>query len=317
MKASLSPMYGKASGTEFVKIAEIVRLLSEQAIDFSIPNKELIGDDAAVIDFQALKLNLFASDMMVENIHFRTSYFKEADIGYKSMATNVSDMAAMGGYPVYATISLAAPRYFDIMAFYKGVRDACKEYGFHVAGGDLSSSDLIVVSVAMIGSCFGDPVLRSTAMAGDMIFVTGPLGGSAQGLKLLTEQPGATGPLVERHLRPRARIREAQAISKAKATALIDISDGLIADLNHICENSGVGAELAEIPAATGASTEAAMYGGEDYELVFTHPDPAVVESAFSSLGLRKPHLIGSIRSHKGITLNGTPVEIRGYQHIL
>ena len=115
-------MHGKDAGTEFIRISQITKFLSDQATDFSQPFKSLIGDDAAVINSQDLKLTLFASDMMVENVHFRTSYLKEADIGYKSMATNVSDMAAMGGFPRYATISLACPGDFDMPQFYYGIR---------------------------------------------------------------------------------------------------------------------------------------------------------------------------------------------------
>ncbi len=310
-------MHEKEAGTEFVRISEITRLLSDQANDLSFPYKTLIGDDAAVINFQELKLNLFASDMMVENIHFRTSYFKEADIGYKSMATNVSDMAAMGGYPRYATVSLACPRHFSIKEFYVGIKAACEEYGFHIAGGDLSYSEAIVVSVAMLGACYGEPLLRSTARSGDYIFVTGPLGGSATGLELLREDSFAVGPLVNRHLRPSARLKEAKGISMAGATSAIDVSDGLVADLNHICEDSGLGALLIDIPVALGASTETAMYGGEDYELIFSHSDPDRVESVFASLGLDRPLVIGRMTSHPGITFRGEEIDLSGYQHDL
>ena len=308
-------MHGNKAGGEFIKIAEVARLLSQQASNFSSPYNSLIGDDAAVIDFQELKINLFASDMMVENIHFRTSYFKDADIGYKSMSTNVSDMAAMGGRPVYATVSLGAPSHFSIPDFYTGVRAACEEYGFHIAGGDLSYSELIVISVSMLGATFADPILRSTAMAEDYIFVTGPLGGSSAGLTLLQANQDATGPLVDIHLRPNARVREAEGIALAGATSAIDVSDGLIADLNHICEQSGVGAELEHLPIAVGASLDAAMYGGEDYQLVFSHPNPSKVESTFETLGLDQPYGIGRLRSEPGILLDGKRIEVRGYQH--
>ncbi len=315
MKTSLSHMHGKDASTEFIRISEITKILSDQANDISQPFKSLIGDDAAVINSQDLKLTLFASDMMVENIHFRTSYLKEADIGYKSMATNVSDMAAMGGFPRYATISLACPGNFDMEKFYMGVKRACEEYGFHIAGGDLSSSELIVISVAMLGSCYAEPIRRSTARSGDAIFVTGAVGGSSAGLELLMANPHSEGPLVDVHKAPRARLREAEAISRLGASSAIDISDGLVADLNHICENSHLGAALTELPVAPGASLENAKYGGEDYELIFSHQDPASVHSTFASLGLRGPYMIGSFTDAPGITLMGEDVVVRGYQH--
>ncbi len=317
MKTILSHMHGKDAGAEFKRISEITKILSNQANDLSQPYKTLIGDDAAVINFQDLRLTLFASDMMVENIHFRTSYLKEAEIGYKSMVTNVSDMAAMGGFPRYATISLASPRTFNMQEFYRGVKQACEEYGFHIAGGDLSSSELIVVSVAMLGTCYHLPIRRSTALSTDSIFLTGPVGGSAAGLELLRANPQATGPLVDIHKTPKARLREAEIISGLGASAAIDVSDGLIADLNHICENSRVGAVLTEIPVASGASLENAKYGGEDYELIFSHEDPDRVNSAFAALGLPRPYMIGKFTTQTGITLMGTELDIKGYQHDL
>lgn len=310
-------MVRSEAGSEFARIAEITSLLSDDANDLSQPYKTLIGDDAAVIDFQDLRITLFASDMMVENIHFRTSYCNEAEIGYKAMATNVSDMAAMAGYPRYATISLACPKTFSIRDFYTGVKEACDEYTFHIAGGDLSACDIVVVSVAMIGTCYDQPVYRATAQPGDYIFATGPLGASAAGLKILQENPKALGTLVERHKRPRAKLREALGAARARVTSMIDVSDGLVADLHHICESSSVGAELQEIPVADGATLEAALYGGEDYELIFSHPEPAAVYREFQSLGLTKPYLLGKLNNAGGLKLRGQEIEIRGYEHDL
>lgn len=199
--------------------------------------------------------------------------------------------------------------------FYYGVRKACEEYGFHIAGGDLSSSELIVISVAMLGSCYAEPIRRSTARSGDAIFVTGPVGGSAAGLELLLANPDSEGPLADIHKAPKARLREAEAISRLGASSAIDISDGLIADLNHICENSHLGAALTDIPVTPGASMDNAKYGGEDYELIFSHQDQAIVHSTFTSLGLRVPYMIGSFTDAAGITLLGEDVVIGGYRH--
>lgn len=308
-------MTGKEAGKEFTRINQIVELLSDNARELIFPHKTLIGDDAAVLNFQELNPNLFAADMLVENVHFKRSYFNESEIGYKSISTNVSDMAAMGGRPLYSTISLAIPPGFDLTSFIKGVVLACEEYGVRIAGGDLSGSELVVVSIAMIGSSFSQPLMRSTAQPNDYIFVTGALGSSAAGFEILQRTPEAKGPLVQSHKMPKAKLREAEILAKLPATSTIDISDGLIADLNHLCEMSSLGAILEQLPIYPGATLTNAMFGGEDYELIFSHPNPDLVESEFAKANLPKPFLIGRFSSNEGITLKGKSIEPKGFQH--
>lgn len=308
---------GKIAGPEFTKITHITELLAEYASDHTTPDKTLIGDDAAIINLTGQRLNLFASDVMVEGIHFKRSYFSDAEIGYRSISTNVSDMAAMGGCARYATIALCCDKAFDISSFYHGVKLACEDYDLRIAGGDLSSSENIVVSVAMIGESYHAPIKRSSANEGDYIFVTGDLGASAAGLDLLQKDPTSVGGLQNRHKLPKAKVKEALALSNSGASSAIDISDGFIADLDHICTQSNLGARLEEVPVADGATLEQALYGGEDYELIFSHPDPDQVIAAFSSLGLPAPIQVGRFTHTKGVRLGSQYIDVTGFQHDL
>lgn len=304
-------------GNEFEKLAQISETLGMYAIDFNSTNESLIGDDSAIIDACREKVNLFASDLMAENVHFSRSYFTPTEIGYRAIVTNVSDIAAMGGKPRYVTISLATPKDFDLQAFYIGIKQACKEYDLRVVGGDLSSSSSVFVSVAILGSSITSPITRSGAQAGDYIYITGPTGASSRGLELLRRDPRSKGTLQDCHKLPKARIAAGHAIAQIPANSAIDVSDGLIADLNHICERSNVGATLTLIPIANGATLEQSLYGGEDYEIIFSHPDKAKVTNAFRQLGCEQPIQIGYFTNSAGISHNGNLIEIRGYQHCL
>jgi thiamine-monophosphate kinase len=237
---------------EFSAIERIRRLLPDP------PAGEVwIGDDAAVLRPPTGPL-LLAADVVVEGVHF-TAGADLADVGWKAMTANVSDIAAMGGRPLHAVMTIATPDVAGVDRLYEGVAEAVVAYRCALVGGDLSRASEVSVSVAVTGTVDGDlpPVLRSGARAGDAIFVTGALGAMA-----------ASGYA----LRPQARLAEGQAARRAGATAMIDVSDGLAADLGHILDSSGVGATLDALPVAAGATEEQARSGGEDYELVFTGP---------------------------------------------
>lgn len=304
-------------GNEFEKLTQISRTLGIYAIDFNSTDESLIGDDSAIIDACGEKVNLFASDLMVENVHFSRLYFTPTEIGYKAIATNVSDIASMGGKPRYVTVSLASPKDFDLQAFYVGIKQACKEYDLRVAGGDLSSSKIVFISVAILGSSIAMPITRSGAQVGDFIYITGPTGASSRGLELLRRDPRSIGIFQSCHKLPQAKVAAGLAIAKIQANSAIDVSDGLIADLNHICENSNVGATLTRIPIANGVTLEQSLYGGEDYQIIFSHPDPAAVEATFKQLGCDQPIQIGFFTDSSGISHDGNPIEIKGYQHNL
>ncbi len=218
-----------------------------------------IGDDAAVVDPPDGPL-LLAADAIVAGVHTPEDVPLE-DVGWKAVVVNVSDIAAMGGRPLYLLVTVAAPPGTDLDRLFDGIAEAAQAYVCPVVGGDLTSGDTLVVTVAVAGTVDGTPVMRSGASPGEAIYVTGPLGAAAAS--------GWTR-------RPAARVAEGVDARGAGATAMIDVSDGLIADLGHIADESGVGFALDEVPLAPGATLEQALTGGEDYELVFTAPAPRV-----------------------------------------
>lgn len=305
------------AGNEFEKLNEIFQTISPFAYAFNSDVDSLLGDDCAIIDGAGQNIDLFASDLMAEDIHFSRLYYTPAEIGYKSISVNVSDIAAMGGIPRYVTIALGCPKDFEITEFYSGVKAACQEYNLRVAGGDLSSSKNLFISVAILGSSIEKPIKRSTARVNDHIFLTGPTGASAAGLELLQQDPSSSGPLQQSHKLPKARVDAAMVMSRLPANSAIDVSDGLIGDLNHICTQSNLGAVIETMPVAEGATLEHCMYGGEDYEIIFTHPNPELVMESFSEQNISLPIDIGRFRETKGILYRNKPLVVKGYAHDL
>jgi thiamine-monophosphate kinase len=261
-----------------------------------------VGDDAAVVTPPSGRL-LLAADAVVAGVHADLSLVGLDDLGWKALAVNVSDVAAMGGRPGQAVVTVAGPLGdLDLDLLYDGLVAASDTYGCPVVGGDLAAAPALVVSVAVTGDAGAaepPPVLRSGARPGDVLFVTGPLGASAAGLVLLREGREAEGAeLVDAHRRPRARVEEGTAARAAGATAMIDVSDGLALDVWRLADASGVGVAVDSVPVApgverAGAASALALGGGEDYELVFAAPDPGRVRDRFAALGLRTPLVIG------------------------
>jgi len=226
---------------------------------------------------------LLAADAVVAGVHADLDLVGLDDMGWKALAASVSDIAAVGGLPCYALVTVAGPlARMDFDLLYDGLVAASAAYRCPIVGGDISDSATLVVSVAVTGdggTAGPPPVLRSGAAPGDTLYVTGPLGASAAGLALLRAGRGAEDPdLCLAHRRPRARLAEGAAARVAGATAMIDVSDGLAADLGHLADASGVGVVVERVPVAIGVSrvsdeAEAlALGGGEDYELVFAAP---------------------------------------------
>lgn len=220
-----------------------------------------IGDDAAVISFTKDKYLLFTTDMLVEGVHFTQHQATFAQIGRKALAVNISDIAAMGGIPKYAVISVGLPKKTHIRAVDEmicGINTLAEDFGINIVGGDTVRANKIVLSVSLVGEVnVPDLTLRSGANVGDLIFVTGTLGGSRR-LKQFNFIP---------------RVKEAQKIIKEfRPTAMIDISDGLASDLQRIAEQSKVGVVIFEqlIPVTRGSTLKGALYEGEDFELLFT-----------------------------------------------
>ena len=253
-----------------------------------------IGDDCAVLEPTAGSVLLATTDLLIEDVHFRRRWATPTDIGWKALAVNVSDIAAMGGRPRWGLIALACPESVAIgeaEAFYAGVQALATEQDVTIVGGDTAASPVgWIVNVTLLGEAVRAPLLRSTARPGDTIAVTGSLGRSAAGLALLEATaapagvPGdARADVTAAHLRPRPRTREGQWLSEAGGvTSMIDLSDGLATDLGHLCEESGVGArvDVGRVPVEASVQVVAralgrdtlhwATGGGEDYELLLT-----------------------------------------------
>lgn len=300
------------------------------------PGQIWVGDDVAIVPGPSGSM-LLAADAVVAGVHADLTLVGLDDMGWKAMVANVSDIAAVGGRPCYAVVTVAGPlATIDFDLLYDGLTAASAAYGCPIVGGDLSSSATLVVSVAIVGEAgvadplvgpddqeLPAPVLRSGARAGDTIFVTGPLGSSAAGLHLLQTGRASEAPdLVLAHRRPRARLDEGTAARMAGATAMIDVSDGLAADLRHVADSSGVGVVLDRVPVAIGVNRVSddpeslALGGGEDYELLFTSPDPDLVESTFAERGLGKPLRIGHCTPDAGERrLRDGDLPVAGWEH--
>jgi thiamine-monophosphate kinase len=249
-----------------------------------------MGDDAAVINPSRGKFLLFSTDTLREDIHFRKDYSSFYDIGWKSVAVSISDIAAMGGTPRYLLLSLAIPgktSVKDLDNLLKGIKDISERYNVSLIGGNVSRANSgITIDTTVIGEVTKKGgVKRSGALTGDLIYVTGSVGGSAIGMELLkgSVKNACSKSVISNHLRPVPRVKEGQIIRTHRlATAMIDISDGLLSDLGHVCEQSMVGAciysnliPLPEVPDSLKKWLAKdplfyALYGGEDYELLVT-----------------------------------------------
>jgi thiamine-monophosphate kinase len=243
-----------------------------------------IGDDCALLRLKAGEEAAVTTDLSIEGRHFRLDLHPPEAVGHRTLARGLSDIAAMGARPVAAFLSLGLPaelaeptgrkRGAWVDRFLDGFLSLAAQHKTPLAGGDLAQSPVALADIILIGAVpSGRALLRSGARAGDLLYVTGCLGGSASGLRRL-RQGGRNGKgVVAAHLWPEPRIAQGVWLrNRGAASAAIDISDGLSTDLHHLCEESGVAAEIdsAALPNCPGASLEDALHGGEDYELLFT-----------------------------------------------
>lgn len=320
-----------------------------QGMKISNPSTVLgIGDDAAILNTKA-SLTLVSTDMLVEGIHFDLMYTPLKHLGYKAVAINLSDIYAMNGIPKQITLSIAISSRFSVEALeelYSGVQAACKRYGVDLVGGDTTSSNKgMILSITAVGEAEeGKVAYRSGAKVGDLICGTGDFGAAYLGLQLLERekqiylsnpeiQPdlGEQNYLIGRILKPEPRADMIAAFSKNQLvpTAMIDVSDGLAAEINHICRASNVGAFIEEsgVPIHPDAEMQAinfgldpitcALSGGEDYELLFTI-DPSDVEKVKY---LPEIYIMGEIvEQEAGIKLHSKggkihPLTTMGWQH--
>ena len=296
---------------------------------------EGIGDDCAVYRLGEDRYGLFTTDISIEGVHFISGRMSYQDIAFKAMTGNLSDIAAMGGSPLMAFVSLGLPADFSqksIDDLYTGFISCANPSGTVIAGGDVSRSRDLVINIALYGEINGRlPVTRKGARPGDLIVLTGDTGASKAGLDIIMSgdsslQAGYPG-LIEKHTRPSARLNEAHTLLQLDPGAMIDISDGLVSDLRHICDASGTGFILFEdrLPLRDDLGKycmwkktdplEMMTQSGEEYELLFTVRPYTDVPGRIGSTRLT---VIGEIKDSGFVISNAgvnTAVSPDGWDH--
>ena len=297
-----------------------------------------IGDDAAAWHSEA-STQLATVDSLIQDVHFSLDTTPWKELGWKALAVNMSDIAAMGGVPRYTLISLALPNHTevdDVAALYQGMIELAQQSRVAIAGGDTTSAPLVAITITVFGTARNgdEPILtRSAAKVGDKVAVTGYLGAAAAGWEMLSKQlrfdPKTSDCFKKAFLHPQPRIVEGQLLAEQGVKAAIDISDGLISDLNQICKLSKVGARIEvdrvpvepEVRANFGErALELALSVGEDYELLFTTSAEAI-----EKIKAKAPcpiTIIGDIVADKAdkitlVDIKGKPISIpkKGWEH--
>lgn len=270
----------KDFGGEFKLIEKITRKITDENVIVGV------GDDTAIIRSNGRFL-LLTTDMLCEGDHFSLDYFTPRQIGIKAMVSNQSDIAAMGGIPLYAMVSLALTKDIQVEiveGIYVGLYEACEKYGGIIVGGDITHSTQMVINISLLGEVKNEKyITRSGANAGDKIYVSGSLGGSTAGLKLFLDNIKGFEAVKKCHTEPFPRFDISREVSHY-ATSMEDVSDGLASEVRNIAQASGTGAVIFadnvpiedEVHSAAGAvgqsALDYALYGGEDFELVYTVP---------------------------------------------
>lgn len=259
------------------KITDEFKLITDITKNFKKYHQDIIagiGDDAAVIKNKNNYL-LITTDTLVENDHFNLKWCTPQQVGKKSVEVNVSDIAAMGARPTYMLVSLVIKKNTDahwVKRLYQGMKSACDKYKISLVGGDTTHGTVIMINITLLGKT-KKPILRRDAKINDLICVTGQVGGSQAGLKLLRKNKKLPGLLKRKHLEPKARLDVSGIIARF-ANAMIDVSDGVASEVKHVCQQSKKGAVVwaEKIPVCPGANLKDALSGGEDFELLFTAP---------------------------------------------
>jgi thiamine-monophosphate kinase len=304
-----------------------------------------IGDDCAILRARPGEEIVVTTDLSIDGRHFLLSSHPPESVGYRSLARGLSDLAAMGARPLAAFLSLGLPRELTVAdsrrkpwidRFYDGLLSLANSMKSPLAGGDLAESPLALADIVLVGAVAQEQaLLRSGARPGDALYVTGALGGASAGLAQFTRLaarhparsfriPSRLGAILQPHLYPQPRIAQGLWLQKRQiASAAIDISDGLSIDLSHLCEESGMSAEVdaSAVPVASGATLDQALHGGEDYELLFTARPAARLPRAYAGVPItpigrivrqRRP---GSpqilLRTPEGLL----PLAPRGWEH--
>lgn len=305
-----------------------------------------IGDDCALLQPGPDKELCVTTDLSINGRHFRREWHPPEAIGHRVLARGLSDVAAMGGRPLAAFLSLGLPAELTaaparqrawVDRFFDGLLELARTSRTPLAGGDLAESPVALADIVLVGTVpRGRALLRSGACAGDLLYVTGKLGGAAVGLALLEEQPKsrreaiAAGRIpagirtqLEPHLFPQPRLKQGQwLMRRGAATAAIDLSDGLSTDLTHLCEESQLAAEVdaAALPMHAGAALAQALHGGEDYELLFTAPGSVQIPTMIDGVPVtRIGQMMASSRGRARITLRtasgSQPLTPHGWEH--
>jgi thiamine-monophosphate kinase len=301
-----------------------------------------IGDDCALLRPRAGEELAVTTDLSIEGRHFQLDWHPPESIGHRTLARGLSDLAAMGARPVAAFLSLGLPQKLTVSSpgaqswverFLNGLLALAAEHGVPLAGGDLAESPLAIADIVLTGAVpQGTALLRSGARAGDRIYVTGSLGGAAAELTALSHSPQTfaaqtTASRTAPHLYPQPRIAQGIWLRRhGLATAAMDLSDGLSTDLNHLCEASGVAAEIgaSTLPLGAGAILDQALHGGEDYELLFTAPQTAKIPRKIAGVAITaigrvlpaktdRPRI--TLLTEKGGKNISTPLAPRGWEH--
>ncbi len=257
------------------------------------------GDDAALVGVPDGRV-LVSTDLLVDTRHFRRDWASAVDIGHKAAAQNLSDINAMGGQASALTVGLAAPPDLPVawaLELADGIAAEAELVGASVVGGDVTRADAVMIAITVLGSCAGDPVRRSGARPGDVVAICGRQGWAAAGLAVLTRGFRSPRVLVEAHRRPEPPYDAGPRAAALGATAMIDLSDGLLGDVGHVAEDSGVAIdiestcfEIAEPLHAVGAALGAdpmqfLLTGGDDYALVATFPRSTVLPEQWRRIG--------------------------------
>jgi len=325
---------------------EFIRSIQDTCLFSSSKPIKGIGDDCAVIGPYEGKVLLITTDLLLEDVHFVLKKIRPEHLGEKAVCVNLSDIAAMGGHALHVFVSLAAPKQMraeTIFSIYDGIKSSCRKYGLNILGGDTSASpDKLMINLTVVGEANEKELLyRSGARPGDEIYVTGSLGNSVAGLMLIMEKASAPEPLasvlIDAHNRPIPFLEAGREVARSGlASAMIDLSDGLASDLQHICESSGVGARLIQnaLPISNEVKTLAkinrfdpfdlALSGGEDYKLLITVPKEHIdlFQRLFEESDLCPIFHVGEITESRTLEIimpNGKKrrLKVTGYDHFI
>lgn len=278
-----------------------------------------LGDDAAILRVPRGDSLVVSTDTAVEGRHFKRGWLSPREIGYRAVAAALSDLAAMAAHPIGVLVGFTIPDPWrgDLLELADGVGDAVDVAETHIVGGNLSAGNELSITTTVLGAVF-DPLRRSGARLHDRVYVTGQLGGPAEAVRRLSsgQSPGV---FRDRFVRPVPRLAEARWLVERGATAAIDVSDGLIADLRHVAAASGVAIDIDDqrVPTFEGADVASALHGGDEYEIIVTAPHDLDCDEFQRRFGIRLSEIGRVVGAASGeVTVGGARVaNAAGYDH--